>query len=61
MRNNANPILWRLVPGIVLVIDPVLLKVQQLVPWVQSGLHAVSLSPLVLKCLENNSGACISH
>ena len=33
MRNNANPVLWRLVPGIVLVVDPVLLKVEQLVPW----------------------------
>lgn len=47
MRNNANPLLWRLVPGTMLVVDPVLLKVEQPVPGMQSDRHAGSLSPLV--------------
>ena len=47
MSNSVNPILWRPVLGIVLAIDSVLLKMEQLMSWLQSALHAVSFFPLV--------------
>ena len=47
MSDNVNPILLRPVRGIVLAIDPVLLKMEQLMSWLQSGHHAVSFFPLV--------------
>ena len=47
MINSVNPILLRPVLGIVLAIDSVLLKVEQLMSWLQSSHHAVSFSPLV--------------
>ena len=46
MSNNVNPILLRPVLGIVLAIDSVLLKMEQLMSWLQSGPHAVSFFPL---------------
>ena len=45
--NSVIPILLRLVLGIVLAVDSVLLKMEQLMSWSQSGHHAVSFSPLV--------------
>ena len=44
MSNSVNPILLRPVLGIVLPIDSVLLKMEQLMSWLQSGHHAVSFS-----------------
>ena len=37
MSNNVNRILLRPVPGIVLALDSVLLKMEQLMSWLQSG------------------------
>ena len=45
MSNSVNPILLRPVLGIVLPIDSVLLKMEQLMSWLQSGHHAVSFFP----------------
>ena len=47
MSNSVNPILLRTVLGIVLVIDSALLRMEQLMSWLQSGHHAVSFFPLV--------------
>ena len=47
MSNSVNPTLLRLVLGIVLAMDSVLLKMEQLKLWLQSGHHAVSFSPLM--------------
>ena len=47
MSNSVNPILLRPAHGIVLAIDSVLLKTEQLMSWLQSGHHAISFSPLV--------------
>ena len=47
MSNNVNPILLRPVLGIVLAIDSILLKLEQLMSWLQSGHHAVSFFPVV--------------
>ena len=41
------PLSLRPVLGIVLAIDSVLLKVEQLMSWLQSGHRAVSVFPLV--------------
>ena len=41
MSNNVNPILLRPALGIVLAIGSVLLKLEQLMSWLQSGHHAV--------------------
>ena len=41
---SVNPILLKPVLGIVLAIDPVLLKMEQLMSWLQSGHHAGSFS-----------------
>ena len=43
MSNNVNPILLRPVLGIVLAIDSVLLRLEQLMSWLQSGHRAVSV------------------
>ena len=42
MTSSINPILLRLVLRMVLAIDPVLLKTDQLLSWLQSGHHAIS-------------------
>ena len=42
MSNSVNPILLRPVFGVVLAIGSVLLKLEQLMSWLQSGYHAVS-------------------
>ena len=47
MSNSVNPILLKPVLGIVLAIDSELLKMEQLVSWLQSGHHAVGFFPLV--------------
>ena len=47
MKNSVNPILLSPVLGTVLAIDSVLLKVEQLMSWLESGHHAVSFFPLV--------------
>ena len=47
MSNNVNPILLRPVLGIMLIIDSILLKVEQLMSQLQSGHHAISFSPLM--------------
>lgn len=47
MSNNVNLILLRPVLGTVLAIDSVLLKMEQLMPWIQSGYHAVSFFSMV--------------
>ena len=47
MGNNVNLILLSPVLGIVLAIDLVLLKMEQLMSWLQSGHHAVNFFPLV--------------
>ena len=47
MSNSINPILLRPVLGIVLAIDSVLLNMEQLMSWLQSGHLAVSFFPLV--------------
>lgn len=47
MSNNVNPVLLRPVLGIVLAIDSVLLKTEQLMSWLQYGHHTVSILPLV--------------
>ena len=46
MSNNVNPILLRPALGIVLAIGSVLLKLEQLMSWLQSGHHAVILLQL---------------
>ena len=46
-RGKLNPILLRPVLGIVLPRDSVLLKMEQLMSWLQSGHHAVSFFPVV--------------
>ena len=48
MSNSDNPILLRLVLGIVLAIDSVLLKMDKLLSWLQSRHRAVSIkNPLL--------------
>ena len=47
ISNCVNPILLRPVLGIVLAIDLLLLKMEQLMSWLLSGHHAVSFFPLV--------------
>ena len=47
MSNSVNPFILRPVLGIMLAIDLVLLKMEQLMSWLQSGHHAVSFFPLV--------------
>ena len=47
MSNSVNPILLRPVLGIVLAIGSVLLKMEQLVSWLQSGHQALGFFPLV--------------
>ena len=47
MSNSVNPTLLRPVLGIVLAIQSVLLKMEQLMSWLQSVHHAVSFFPLV--------------
>ena len=42
MSKSVNPILLRPVLGLVLAIYSVLLKMEQLIAWLQSGHHAVS-------------------
>ena len=44
MSNNVNLILLRPVLGTVPAIDSVLLKMEQLMSWLQSGHHAVIVS-----------------
>ena len=44
MSNSVNPILLRPVLGIVLAIDSVVLKMEQLMSWLQSG-HQLAFSP----------------
>ena len=41
MSNNVSPILLRSVVGIVLAMGSILLKMEQLTSWLQSGHHAV--------------------
>ena len=56
MSNNVNLILLRPVLEIVLAIDSVLLKIEQLMSWLQSGHHTVSFFLLVsvsVKQLKN--------
>ena len=47
MSNNVDPILLSPVLRTVLAINLVLLKMEQLMSWLQSGHHAVSFFPLV--------------
>ena len=47
MSNNVNPILLRPVLGILLAIDSVLLRMKQLMSWLQSGYHALNFFPVV--------------
>ena len=47
MRKSVNPILLRPVLGMVLAIDSVLLKMEQLMSRLLSSHHAVSFFPLV--------------
>ena len=47
VSSSVNPILLRLVLRIGLAIDSILLKMEQLMWWLQSGHHAVSFFPLV--------------
>ena len=51
MSNNVNPIFMGPVLGIVLAIVSVLLKMEQLMSWLQSGHHAVSFFVLGIFCL----------
>ena len=46
MSNSINLILLRPSSGIVLAIDSVLLKLEQLISWLLSGHHAISFFPL---------------
>ena len=47
MSNSVNPILLKPVLGIVLTIISLLLKLESLMSWLQSGRHVVSFVPLV--------------
>ena len=47
MSNSVNPILLRPALRTVLATDPVLLKMEQFLSWLQSGHRAVSFFPLV--------------
>lgn len=47
ISSNLNPILLKPVLGIVLAIYLILLKMDQFMPWLQAGRHAVSFFPMV--------------
>ena len=47
MSNSINPILLRPVLGIVLAVDSVLLKTEEIMSWMQSGHHAATFFSLV--------------
>ena len=61
MSNSVNPTLLRLVLGIVLAMDSVLLKMEQLKLWLQSGHHAVSFSPLVVVLMSAKQLRSVHH
>ena len=52
ISSNLNPILLKPVLGIVLAIYLILLKMDQFMPWLQAGCHAVSFFPLVAVLYE---------
>jgi len=47
MSSSVNPILLRPVLGILLTINSFVLKMEQLISQLQSGHHALGVSPLV--------------
>lgn len=61
MSNSVNPILLRPVLEIVLAIDSALLKMELLIPWLQSGHQAISYFPSCGSCtICKTTQKCVS-